>query len=219
MAEKRPVDDSLPTAADVAAKKAATGGSTGGGMAAGRGMIRKRGIPREEVLAMGVPEEERDAVVTALRVRRMEAQMAESGRCMTCWFPPADCVCSQMTPIEFSRKNVEFIVYMHSLELYNVGDDAKILLSAAPSRTSLFVFGREGDDEKLRAKLAGGNTVLLFPDATALSAAEAMASHLILPASDSGDGGRRREGGGGEGATTSHPPLQIMVLDGTWKKV
>ena len=71
---------------------------------------------------------------------------------------------------------------------------------------SLFVFGREGDDEKLRAKLAGGNTVLLFPDATALSAAEAMASHLILPASDSGGGE-----GGGEGAMTGNPPLQIMV--------
>jgi DTW domain-containing protein YfiP len=111
-----------------------------------------------------------------------------------------------MPPLPFV-KNVEFIIYMHNLELYNAGDDAKILLSAAPDRTSLFVFGREGDDERLRKLLLGDNgtgphnTLLLFPDDTAISAAAAKATHLCYAEDPAG------------------PPLRIMLLDGTWKQV
>ena len=155
---------------------------------------------------MDVQDRDKYAVLSAARVRRKEAQM--EGRCLACWLPKRNCVCSSMPPLPFG-KNVEFLIYMHNLELYNAGDDAKILLNAAPERTSLFVFGREGDDERLRQALLGSggegpcvyNTLLLFPDETAISAAEAKTTHLCF--ADDAKG----------------PPLRIMVLDGTWKQV
>jgi hypothetical protein len=106
-------------------------------------------VPSEQVRRMCVPERDRHAVLTAQRVRRKEVEMAAGGRCPTCWLPRHSCICAAMPHKLRFRLNVEFIVYMHSVELYNAANSAKILQVAAPERTSLYVHGREGDDERL----------------------------------------------------------------------
>jgi len=165
-------------------------------------MVRKRGASSAAVAAMPVADADKEAVLAAARVKRKQAEMEASSNCPTCWMPRPRCVCAAMPPLQFDT-NVELIVYIHNLELYNAGDDAKILLRAAPERTSLYVYGREGDDKKLRAALCDGHasSLLLFPDEGAMSAAEAKETHLCF--AENADG----------------PPLRIVVLDGTWKQV
>jgi len=175
----------------------------------------------DTVLVEGVPPRERMRVLLEAMIRRKEARCSRS-RCARCWFPTDSsgtsyCVCARMPPLAFATKT-RFLVYMHPRDWYNAGDDAKILLNAAPDATELFVFGRPGDDARLRGALeAAEAAVLLFPDEAALTVEEFRErwrgrSDVVTPAVD---------GQIAAAATRAapDPALAIVVIDGTWNNV
>lgn len=159
-----------------------------------------------ELLA-ALPARARGPVHLEAIVRRKEERFGGT-RCPKCWFPVNQtgtnfCICPQMPPLQLSRR-CRFLIYMHHRELYNCGDDAKILLCAAPRQTELFVFGRPGDAVRLReAIIASRAAVLLFPDEAGLEAEAFAQSYLEQgPAGDS-----------------EMSELAIVLLDGTWNSV
>ena len=89
----------------------------------------------------GVRPQDRERVLGAERVSRKEEEMHRSDRCRTCWFSPATCICDAIKSLHCS-KNVKFLVYMHYKELFNAGDDAKLLFGAFPGRSEVSVVVR-----------------------------------------------------------------------------
>ncbi|KAJ8607015.1 hypothetical protein CTAYLR_006249 [Chrysophaeum taylorii] len=125
---------------------------------------------------------ERVARIVEDKERRLAAR-----RCVRCWHPA--CICSNLRPLPIASE-VRVFVLCHWREFGNAGDDAK-LLCAADDRSELFVYGRRGDCERLVEALEPfEHAVLLFPDAKALSVAEA-------------SGSRKR-------------PLAVVVVDAPW---
>jgi DTW domain-containing protein YfiP len=150
----------------------------------------------------GLNNQDKFLVLANARVQRKEDELAKRNRCAKCWFHANDCVCSKFPPLQFSV-NVSFLIYIHYIELYNAGNDVKILLNAAEAETEMFIFGKNGDDERLREKIRGNekNTVLLFPSDDACSVEEVKATFRS-----------------GTGEAASDKPLQIIVVDGTWRQ-
>jgi len=168
----------------------------------------------DATLVAGVPTQDRMRLLCEAMIQRKAAR-CEGTRCPKCWFPVNSsgtnyCVCSQMPALQF-RTGAGFLVYMHPRDWYNAGDDAKIFLNAAPASTELFIFGRPGDDERLRAALAeaGPAALLLFPDERALT----VAAYLERCRGDVP--GELRSGSAG--SSTFAPA--IVVMDGTWNNV
>ncbi|CAE8605269.1 unnamed protein product, partial [Polarella glacialis] len=108
-----------------------------------------------------------------------------------------------MPQLTFTTRT-KFLIYMHPRDWYNAGDDAKILLSAAPASSEIFVFGRPGDDERLKRSLEeSSSALLLFPDASAVSVEEFLDQKQ-----------------GDITADISAPGVTaIVVIDGTWNNV
>lgn len=166
----------------------------------------------KELLAHLDPKDRTRVLTEAMLKRKIER--CSTTRCQRCWFPTDDsgtnrCICSKLTPLSF-RKNVRFLIYLHPRDWYNAGDDAKILLSAAPDRTELFVFGHPGHDERLREALAQAPaSVLLFPDDSAILVDEFLArlrkqdDAAVCSETDDAD----------------NVELSIVVIDGTWNNV
>jgi DTW domain-containing protein YfiP len=66
-------------------------------------------------------------------------------RCNNCWHALDMCICASLPRLQF-RENVNIIVYMDSKEIYNAGDDAKLLLCACPEKTKRFIYGLEDEE-------------------------------------------------------------------------
>lgn len=152
----------------------------------------------------GLDAKDRARVLRESMIERKEKRCSKT-RCSRCWFPvdcggTSYCVCSKMPPLAF-RRETKFLIYMHPRDWYNAGDDAKILLSAAPDSSEIFVFGRPGDDEKLKISLRScSSALLLFPDASAVSVDEFRDSY-------------------GQTDTSAAGKMAVVVLDGTWNNV
>jgi DTW domain-containing protein YfiP len=152
----------------------------------------------------GLKGQDKFMVLANARVQRKVDELAKRNRCAKCWFHANDCICSKFPPLDFSL-NVAFFIYIHYIELYNAGNDVKILLNAAAKQTEMFIFGRDGDDERLRERIRGNelNTVLLFPSDDALSVEQVRSSLTPTAAAT---------------ATQTDKPIQIIVVDGTWRQ-
>lgn len=177
---------------------------------------RRLAAAGDRKLLEGVMPQERTRVLCEAMIRRKLERCAGT-RCSKCWFPlnssgTSYCICAQLPPLRF-RTGARFLLYMHPRDWYNAGDDAKIFLNAASSETELFLFGRPGDDQRLRAALAaaGPAALVLFPDEAALSAAVFLERWRTAAASGAA------AGDGPCGTLPSAP--SIVVVDGTWNNV
>mmetsp|Transcript_63173 Transcript_63173/g.137366 ORF Transcript_63173/g.137366 Transcript_63173/m.137366 type:complete len:272 (-) Transcript_63173:32-847(-) len=157
----------------------------------------------DEVHIADVALQDRTRVLSEAMIRRKEARCQKT-RCARCWFPinnsgTSHCICAKLSPLPFSTKT-RFLIYMHPRDWYNAGDDAKLLMCAAPDRTEIVVFGRQGDEERLRSAISAAEAaVILFPDSIAMTIDEFLE-------------GRRTEESTGDVA----PEITIIVIDGTW---
>lgn len=157
-------------------------------------------------LMEGIPKEDRAKFLTQAMIRRKEERCVPT-RCGRCWFPTnCDgtnyCICASMPPLTF-RTRTRFLIYMHPRDWYNAGDDAKILLSAAPDTSEIFVFGRPGDDEKLQRSLEScAAALLLFPDASAISTEDFLNTQNTSSS-----------------LMHSEAYIGVVVIDGTWNNV
>ncbi|KAK3238668.1 hypothetical protein CYMTET_51332 [Cymbomonas tetramitiformis] len=135
-------------------------------------------------------------------------------RCAGCWHDHFHCICEHLIPLIF-KTATRFLIYQHYTDYLNAGDDAKLLLRAAPERTTLFVYGREGDDARLKSECERdpAATVLLFPSESALTAAEYLSQCRV----DSKEPPAAHNESGNTAAQPIPGTLSIIVLDATWR--
>ena len=98
---------------------------------------------------------------------RIEEQ--RTNRCPSCWFDrEIRCICDRM-PDKLGHDlmpNVKFLLLLHHKEYLNAGNSAKVLLSLLPKeRIQLYVYGREGDFERLIEEMLVDqeHTLILWP--------------------------------------------------------
>lgn len=128
--------------------------------------------------------------------------MLDAGPCPNCWHQLSiACICPAVGPLKFTHK-VRFIVYLHSMEVFNAGDDGELLKLAPPGQCELLVCGRRADDERLVAELADGNGILLLPSDDAIEVGDLAAHGKHVGLRDD-----------------QASLLKIIVLDGTWNRV
>jgi DTW domain-containing protein YfiP len=209
---------------------------------------RRKEVLREQVgdiAEMDVRDCEKFTVLSTLRVQRKRAEMQERGRCMKCWHEQQQCICERLLPLQMT-KNIQFLIYMHNHELYNASNTSKLLLASMPDAAELFVFGEADTDGALRARVAvdamgavesGSNedsgdisgvsghstaawalararkTVLLYPSEEAIAAEEMVATLEVAEREDQDDGMGELK------AALPKVPVQILVVDGTWRQV
>lgn len=90
-------------------------------------------------------------------------------RCQLCWHDPRNCICQSLPPIDLNN-NINLVVYMDSKEMWNAGDDAKLLRIVCPNQTKQFVYAAEDQElvEYISTKNSD-NVVVLFPSDKAIS--------------------------------------------------
>jgi DTW domain-containing protein YfiP len=90
-------------------------------------------------------------------------------RCEQCWHDPRNCICAALPPVHLNA-NINLVVYMDSKEMYNAGDDAKLLHIVCPNQTKQFIYAGEDDQlvEYIRTKKSD-SVVVLFPSDKAIS--------------------------------------------------
>ena len=98
---------------------------------------------------------------------RVEEQ--RTNRCSSCWYDrEIRCICDRMPgPLGLDLiPNVKFLLLLHHKEYLNAGNSAKVLLSLLPKeRIQLYVYGREGDFERLIEEMLVDqeHTLILWP--------------------------------------------------------
>lgn len=167
----------------------------------------------QSLRALEIPAEKRLSIVATECLQRKEADLKSRGRCSVCWHARPSCICQLVAPLHL-RLDVRFVLYMHYLEYTNAGDDGKLLRLLAPDRTDLCVFGRPGDDERLKAALEGRHALLLFPSETAHTVDDLSSLGISFARREDAVVTSAKEAGAGPG-----PCVSIIVLDGTWKQV
>jgi hypothetical protein len=76
---------------------------------------------------------------------RLKDSARKDAKCADCWHGKINCVCEKLPKFRYCE-NTKVIVYMDSKEMYNSGDDGKLLMCASPSQTSRFIYGMEDDE-------------------------------------------------------------------------
>ena len=75
---------------------------------------------------------------------------SQKDRCTRCWHTNFYCICSQLKQIILQQHNVvKILILMHHKEYMSAGNSAKLLLQLFPSMTELYIFGKEGDIDRL----------------------------------------------------------------------
>jgi DTW domain-containing protein YfiP len=141
--------------------------------------------------------------LTLERIQRLVREKAESNVCAVCWHGAGSCVCDKLPPLRLGGEGREFHILMHPSEFLNAGDDAKVLLGAAPGATSLYISGLEEDEARLGALLSktqGRGVVCLFPGPDAITTdvlmARCAAGDTVRAVGGSGEGVAERSGAG-----------------------
>jgi DTW domain-containing protein YfiP len=140
-------------------------------------------------------------------------------RCETCWHAKLYCICGQLKQIVFKQEpgivvpNVKILILMHHKEYMSAGNSAKLLLQLFPLSTELYIFGKEGDVDRLFQDITSNpkvtKSIILWPGKEAMSTADLLRS---LKDEQSTTSYSR--------ATNNHtiPTIHAIVLDGTYNQ-
>ncbi|KAL3782317.1 hypothetical protein HJC23_001925 [Cyclotella cryptica] len=103
-------------------------------------------------------------------------------RCARCWHARLNCICSQLEGLVMDPSDiigsceVKILILMHHKEFMSAGNSAKLILQMFPLSTDLYIFGREGDIERLLSDVNAdhGKTILLWPGSDSMSTTDLM---------------------------------------------
>lgn len=165
--------------------------------------------------AQGLSPPEVFAEITRRNLEFMRNEAKERGRCLQCWQTARHgcCICADMQPPLLLQVPMKIIIWCHSRDYLNAGDDAKLLPCCVAGRasTEMMLFGTPDDDRLAEAVNADPRrSLLLFPDETAITVQEYLRGAVgAAPPPDSGT----------NGTLTVQEPLTVVVLNGTWGNV
>lgn len=118
--------------------------------------------------------------LTGASLGRREADSTH--KCLRCWHDKQErCICEHLPPVGL-QSNVRVLVWMHHREYLNAADDAKLLTAMLPAeQCGLFIFGRPGDNARLKEELAADPAhTLVLPRAP-----QTLGRYLLIPAASS----------------------------------
>ena len=171
--------------------------------------VRER---KEQLLAAGASNQQIFEALTAALARK---EQNNAHRCKRCWHDaPQRCICAQLPPVVTPALRFKVLVLMHPSEYLNPGDDAKLLLALLPpSHASLYIFGRPGDEDALRAELQRdpAHTLLLWPGEGSITVDELLSS---LPADSAWRRDHPQADSGSSPSVIEQPPSDA-VADGS----
>ena len=133
----------------------------------------------------------------------------QPNRCPNCWHDTHCCICQHLQPITVSWNapvciNICICILMHHKEYLCAGNSAKLLLSLLPHHTKLYIFGKQGDVDRLEQDIAVVNShaMILWPGETAISVSEFVdnLSTTSIPTT----------------SITTPTTIHVIVLDGTY---
>ncbi|KAL7480839.1 hypothetical protein ACHAW6_006501 [Cyclotella cf. meneghiniana] len=135
-------------------------------------------------------------------------------RCSRCWHARLHCICSRleglvMHPNDISGSyEVKILILMHHKEFMSAGNSAKLILQMFPRFTELYIFGREGDTERLLkdVNVDHGKTIVLWPGIDAMSTADLMNQINAEAVATESDG------------SSKDVQIRAIVLDGTYNQ-
>jgi DTW domain-containing protein YfiP len=165
--------------------------------------------------AQGLSPPEVFAEITRRNLEFMRNEAKERGRCLQCWQTARHgcCICADMQPPLLLQVPMKIIIWCHSRDYLNAGDDAKLLPCCVAGRasTEMMLFGTPDDGRLAEAVNADPRrSLLLFPDETAITVQEYLRGAVgAAPPPDSGT----------NGTLTVQEPLTVVVLNGTWGNV
>jgi DTW domain-containing protein YfiP len=133
-------------------------------------------------------------------------------RCQKCWHTKLYCICSQLKEVSFKPRgnealNVNLLILMHHKEYMSAGNSAKLLLQLFPSSTELYIFGKEGDVDRLFQDINSKHIkpILLWPGKEAVSTTDLL--HLL-----------KNESAYSQSEQHSLRSIHAIVLDGTYNQ-
>lgn len=137
----------------------------------------------------------------------------QKDRCERCWHANLYCICSQLKEVELQKRgagmiDVKISILMHHKEYLSAGNSAKLLLHLFPSTTELYIFGKEGDVDRLfkDINLDHIKPIILWPGKDALSTSDLLESINSEQATDLNDDNRPIKS------------IHAIVLDGTYNQ-
>ena len=143
--------------------------------------------------------------------------IAQQHRCPRCWHDRnIRCICPQLAPLKWTKPlpNVKILILMHPKEYLGAGNSAKLLLQLLPDQTELYLFGKEGDVDRLFQEMAMDetHTMILWPAKDALSVTE------FLEQAENQIPTTRREANNSDNIPPKEQPplIRAVVLDGTY---
>mmetsp|Transcript_4188 Transcript_4188/g.11553 ORF Transcript_4188/g.11553 Transcript_4188/m.11553 type:complete len:292 (-) Transcript_4188:1866-2741(-) len=142
---------------------------------------------------------------------------SSNNKCPRCWHDAASrCMCDRVQSISPARiPPVQLIVLMHHKEYMCAGNSAKLLLMMLPElQVKLYIFGREGDFDKLEEDLGNHHrhTMILWPGKSSITVDDFF---LTLPKTPVTNRDRLNSDVHNESSRTS-PILRAIILDGTY---
>lgn len=206
---------------------------------------KQRQVAKRAELEEGVPQEERDNLLTLEKVRRMRKKMGDEigQRCWVCWLLHPQCICTPPTPpTVLENFKHRTIVWLHCKEFGRLSNTGGLITVAfPPPQSHVLVAGLQEDEKTFLAELERDPeaTFVLFPSDDALTAEEFMASvrddavpHAASPAEGAGGAAARdidgtaqldqaqRPSGVAEEARAdgSKRVYTIILVDGTWQQ-
>ena len=135
----------------------------------------------------------------------------QNDRCNKCWHANLYCICSGLQGLELQMKakgllGVKICILMHHKEYMSAGNSAKLLLLLYNSSTELYIFGKEGDVDRLFYDLKADHVkpIILWPGNHSTSTAELLESI------------HKEENENSKGSHTR--TIHAVVLDGTYNQ-
>ena len=170
---------------------------------------------------------------------------ASSHKCPGCWHDhTTQCICSKLLPpleLSLSRRvqskidedcdnanqlqattdipiQVKIIILMHVKEYLSAGNSAKLLLQLLPDQTELFLFGKDGEAQRLYQEMTLDleRTMILWPDRDALSVADFLESSRVFGSGCKQVGDRIGDDARPAAQPPQSPVVRAIVLDGTY---
>jgi DTW domain-containing protein YfiP len=137
----------------------------------------------------------------------------QKDRCERCWHTKLYCICSKLEGLTIPRQDPEMIdvnilLLMHHKEYMSAGNSAKLMLQLMPSATKLFIFGNEGDVDRLFNDIHAEHItpIILWPGKDAITTTDLLKSIHHEESANSKDG------------VMSIKHLHAIVLDGTYNQ-
>jgi DTW domain-containing protein YfiP len=177
---------------------------------------------KEKLVAQGISGHKLWEAMSALalnhKLESLSQKQQNYRKCLECWHPQPHCICDRLVVLSvetyagYDNVGIQLLILMHFKEYLSGGNSAKLLLRLLPKNTRLYVYGKQGEVDRLRKDITG-RTFVLWPSDTALSVHEWMEQQEQQQCGSHNEG---EDPPTSTHSTTRVQTIQAIVLDATY---